>query len=354
MCEMNAASRFGVLLLTFVMGCSQYAVIGQICGDTCDPAEPAPVDSGRADACAGEPCAADADAGPRDAGATCVASTSTLARTQLDLLLVMDDTASLVPWLPALQEGLALMLQDAAWNGTRVGLQRFDEVCEAEPYANLLVPIAPLPGNAPALQGALPLVPSVSTSTVPALDGALRYARSWSETHDESRIAVVLLTDASPGACDGLIGDWVSQGQRLIRAAQEGPNPIETYVIGFGVMEAVTTLAPASETRMISTTPAEGEVKAALDSVRMQAQPCAFAWQPDSTLTPGSLVVASTSDGGGERRYPIHEDRAACDRRGGFYLDDPAAALPLVACPQTCAELSSAESLSVTTECDGR
>lgn len=151
---------------------------------------------------------------------TCVESTSTLVRRQLDLLLVMDDTASLVPWLPALQEGLASMLQDEAWHGTRVGLQRFDEICEPEPYANLLVPIAPLPENAPALQGALPLLPTASTSTVPALDGALLYARSWAATHD-SRIAVVLLTDASPGACDGLIGDWVSQGQRLIRAAQK-------------------------------------------------------------------------------------------------------------------------------------
>lgn len=125
-------------------------------------------------------------------------------------------------------------------------------------------------------------------------------------------------------------------------------------MIAFGVMEAVSMLAPASETRLISPTPPEGEVKAALDSVRMQAEPCAFAWQPDATLSSGSVVVAASTSDTVERRYPIRDDSAGCDRLGGFHLDDPAAAFPLVACPQTCAQLSAAESLTLTTGCDGR
>ena len=272
---MKRARRLCAMLLCFSCGCDQPTTIGGLCLGPC----------AAVDACALAPCPTDAgtqptpqdagtpDSGPLDAGASCDGALAPPGPTQLDLLLVVDDSASLLPWFPALQEGLAQILQDEAWHGVGVGLQRFDEVCEPAAYANLLVPIATLPDNASALEAAFPLVPTGSTSTAPALAGTLQYARDWAATRSDSYIAVVLLTDASPGACDGLIGDYVGEAQRVAREAYEATPSIPTYVVALGVMEQVTMIAPAggTQTMLINAVPASGEVKAALDRIRIAA-----------------------------------------------------------------------------------
>jgi hypothetical protein len=271
---------------------------------------------------------------------------------QVDLMLVVDDSISLSPWWPALNDGLLQFLQTTEASGIAIGLQRFDEMCEAESYINPIVPIAPLADNRQALLKALPLSGVVSTSTVPALDGVLRYARGWAVDNPAARVAVVLLTDASPGACDGLVGDFDGEAQKLARAAYVGVPSIQTYVVGFSTLAGPGPLALAGGTEPISigVTPADGEVATALERVRAAAQPCAFRWQAGWTLAPDSAVLVVASDGT-ERRIPILPSGSACAGKDGFYLASSAASHPLIACETTCESLTPKHRASLSRAC---
>jgi hypothetical protein len=341
------------VLLCLALGCSDRATIGGLCRDNC-----VVVDTGH-DRCTGSHCSGDAgmtDAGLADAGSdagpVCREGTFELTRKRLDLVLVIDDTVSVSPWLPALYDGFGQFIHEKASDGIGVGFQRFDEICEPQEYAKLIVPIAPLPGNAGPLMDAAQLVLSASTSTTPALDGVLRHARDWANSHADSHVAAVLMTDASPGACDGLVGDWDAEMQRLARDAYQGTPSIKTYVVGFGTMDGPISIAHAGGTQpqLINVTPADGEVKLALDNVRADAQPCAFKFPSGWTVAPTSeVVVTATNDT--QHRYPIHSDSSACTQQDGFYIEDPAAAFPLIACPRSCASIAAGTALTLSAAC---
>lgn len=295
------------LLVLLALGCSHRATVGGLCPKQCKPSDCAlgtcapdstvdvdsgvdpcpgagcPVDAGQgtcpADGCrdaagdaALDACAADgcSDAGP------CGTGTGATARKRLDLIFVADDSASLAFWFDPLYLGFAQFLAQDASAGIGVGLQRFGEICEPQAFDQLLVPIAPLPGNLAAMQQALPIGPAASTSTLPAFDGALRYARSWMASHPESQAAVVLLTDATPGACDALTGDFNVEAPRLAQEAFEGTPSIKTYVVGVGVFPTLAAIATAGGTQvaMINIVPVDGEVLTALENIRADADPC--------------------------------------------------------------------------------
>jgi hypothetical protein len=356
---MRALACALVWLIGTLFGCEDIATIGGLCAGDCVSAGPGArgCDAGRCDASVDDDGGARLDACAAggcspDAGPVCSEERHELSRMRVDLMLVVDDSISLSPWWPALNDGLTQFLQTTEPSGLAVGLQRFDEICEPEPYGDPLVPIAPLADNRQALLQALPLSGVVSTSTIPALDGVLRYACTWAVDNPASRVAVVLLTDASPGACDGLVGDYDGEAQRLARAAYEGVPSIETYVIGFSTLLGPGPLALAGGTDpiLIGVTPADGEVAAALERVRGAAQPCAFRWQTGWTLAPDSAVLLVAADGT-ERRVPILSSAAACAGEGGFYVANLAASYPLIACETTCESLAVTDRVSLSRAC---
>ena len=291
--------------------------------------------------------AVDSGSGSSDAGTACSDASFELERMRADLMLIVDDAASIAPWWPALNDGLRQFLQTTAQAGLGVGLQRFDEVCEAPPYSTPLLAIAPLRSNLPELLRVIPGAPLLSTSTVPALDGVHQYARSWAAANSGSRVAVVLLTDAAPGACDGLVGDYVGEALAIARAANANTPSIPTYVVGFGSMEAVRSIAQAggTEARVIGVTPGETEVRDALESVRREVEPCAFRWPQGWTLAPSSEIVIAG------KRHPVLESAAQCGERGGFYVQDRAAAYPLLACARTCDSIAPGDAAMLSGAC---
>jgi hypothetical protein len=292
------------------------------------------------DACAADGCGSDADA-----NLSC--SARPLEQKRLDLLLVLDDSASLAPWWPALREGLEQFLEEGASRGLGVGLVSPGEVCDPQQYVVPLVPIAPLPGNLSALQQAIPSDAQLSTSTIPALSGALMHARSWATAHADAHVAVLLVSDASPGACDGLIGDYDGEAGRVARAAREGSPSIDTYVINVSTLQTAATIAKegGTEAVQIGILPADGEVQAAFDKLRQAARPCAFAW-PDGVAMASASQVVVAGAAGSERRYDVHQGAQAC-ASGGFYVEDATAPYPLIACPDTCAALTADDQVSV-------
>jgi hypothetical protein len=349
-----------ILSLQLALGCSDVATVGGLCVLGCESAR----DAGAPDACASGDCDASSTDSSRDACVSascssaedaapgCAAGSYALTRMSADLLLAVDDSASLAPWLAAVDEGVRSFLSETDPTGVRVGLARFGEDCDPKTYATPVVPIGPLGENRMQMLSALPTEPSLSTSTLATLDGALRYARMWAAAQSDGRVSLVLLTDASPGACDGLSGNYDGQSQQVAREAYESTPSVATYVIGVGPMLALDSLAAAGGTRAvrIAITPADGEVRAALEKVKHEAQPCAFHWQSRYVLASDSTIVVTAADGT-QRQYPIVSDASTCRDGGGFYVDDPNSAYPLVACPSTCLSLTAADQIALSSAC---
>jgi hypothetical protein len=264
----------------------------------------------------------------------------------------LDEGSSVYGWWPALREGFVQFLHQAESTGIEVGLQKFGEACDAADYVAPVVPIAALPANAAALESAVPDIARGSSSTLPAIEGALRHARSWASAHANARVAVVLVTDAGPESCDP--GDYDSMANALLVAARQSIPSVDTYVIGVGEVLALSPLARAggSDLRKLEVLPESSAALSAFASIRDSARPCEFAWPRGLTLDDASRVVV-TSSAGQERNYDIRRGRDSC-AGDGFYTMDETAEYPLVACPRTCADLTAPDRVVLSGACVAR
>src|SRR5882724_699680 len=80
------------------------------------------------------------------------------------------------------------------------------DVCNVASYATPSAPIAPLPGSAGALSMAIAAItPHAGTPTVPALEGAISYATTYTQGTPGRTAAVVFVTDGQPNGCNSTI-----------------------------------------------------------------------------------------------------------------------------------------------------
>ena len=163
---------------------------------------------------------------------------------RLDLYLLIDDSTSMIPWWTETLDGISAFMSAPESVGVGVGLQLFGTACEVESYVQPRVPIAPLPGNAGALQNGFPLLPVEESAMRPALEGATRYARDWALQNPNSEVLVVLMTDGVPEECDSTL-DNVSE---IAKAAQAGQPSIRTHVIVVGVLATLEAFVQAGGT----------------------------------------------------------------------------------------------------------
>lgn len=266
--------------ISLLQGCADPATIGALCPVGCEPRPEdsicdcslpqAPRDAG---SCAGDDCTPDAgSAQPAAAGGggqACVPPT----RKPLDLLVVFDDSASLAPWYVPMYDGFRAFIRDEASQGIGMGLLRFGESCNAPDYLPPMVMIAPLPENISAIDAALPVTALSTNSTLPALDAAERHAQRWAADHPETRVSVLLLTDASPGGCDALTGNYDAEALRLTGAAHTSSPAIDTYVVAPGSFELVDGIATSGGTELqrLPITATSDDMLAALRAVRAAA-----------------------------------------------------------------------------------
>lgn len=350
-----------VLATGLLLGCADRATIGALCPSGCEPLpEQGICDCSPSQAlpdagvCMGERCL---EAGASEAGAVqpaaadggdvgCTLGMFQLERKRLDLIVVVDDGASLAPWYPQLYEGFRAFLNDQASRGLGVAVLRFGESCAAMDYLPPLVPVVVLPDNIAAIEALLPLAALSTNSTLPALAAAEQHALRWAADHPENRVAVLLLTDASPGACDGLSGNYDMEAPRLAAAAHAGTPSIATYVVAPGSFELVEGIARSGGTELqrLPITATSDDVVAALRVVRAHARPCELALPSGAAVTADSRVVVIGT--GGAQTLEIAPDSGSCDR-AGFYVADSS----LVACPERCAMLDDALRVELAAAC---
>lgn len=352
-CMLRAA--LGCALSHGGAGCVDGATVGALCPAGCEFREQeqdcdctSASAAGGAGDCTTGLCMMDAGTSDASIGAggdaACLPGTYPLRAQQPTLVVALDDGSSLLPWWPALSEGFLRFIQEDASRGMQVGLMPFAEACDAQSYLPALVPIAPLPDNLSELQAAVPSTTSLSTSTVPVFSAALQYATQWASAHPDTRVSVLLISDASPGACDGFIDDYVGEATRLAREAYTGSPSIATYAVGGDGLDTIRTIAMAGGTQatLISTLSTSDAVLAALHELRDAPTWCALALPDGVTLAADSQVIWNMP-GGTQRAFDIARSSSAC-QNDGFYVEEPASAYPLLACPETCAALSAAGS----------
>lgn len=218
--------------------------------------------------------------------------------------------------------------------------------CNSAAYATPSVPIGLVSEVGPALVAAMDATtPGGLTPTVPALQGAISYARSWAKAHPGRATVVVLVTDGYPTQCEN-DPDQISQAAR---AGYQSPERIRTFVIGVGDVAKfnLDNYARAGGTKSAYLTDA-GDVTTtfvdALNNITNRALDCEYQLPPPPDgmkLDPNKVQVIYTPSFGGAEEVPSISSISACAStpNGGWYYDDPDQPTQITVCPCTCARL---------------
>jgi von Willebrand factor type A domain len=298
--------------------------------------------------------------------APCAAETRKAEPTPLDMMIMMDRSGSMgdpvdaggVKW-DMLLSALTSFVEDSSSLGLGVGIQYFglpvgiddggDEIasCTILDYAKPDVPIGTLPGGAAAVVNSLRgRTPAGGTPTVPALAGAIQYARSWAGQNPTHKVIVVLATDGEPNDCDSTVQGVTD----LAAAGLSGGPPIPTYVIGVGaLLTSLDQVAAAGGTDKAFIVDTSQDVAKtflqAMNTIRNAAAlPCRYAVPPargGTTRDLEKLNVAYTAGSGasaGQRAAILKASGASqCDPiSGGWYYDDPVNPTSIELCDATC------------------
>lgn len=280
----------------------------------------------------------------------------------VDLFVIMDRSQSMglfvngstkTRW-QALHDAVQRFTESADVAEIRAGIGFFSlsgtgddaQDCDSDAYAEPRVPIGPVADIGPDLVAAMnEVAPGGLTPTVPALRGAIGYARSWAHDNPGRATMVVLVTDGFPTQCD----NSPEQIAQTARAGYESPEHIRTFVIGVGDVARfnLDNYARSGGTKKAYLTDA-GDVTstfvAALNNITNRALACEYQLPPPPDgmkLDTTKVQVVYTPSSGDAEEVPQISALTACasNQNGGWYYDDPERPSKITVCPCTCARL---------------
>jgi hypothetical protein len=244
--------------------------------------------------------------------------------------------------------------------------------CEVADYSLPEVPLAALPGNAPAVHAAFDARSYVAgdapaernaTPTRPALEGSFAYLSSFLEDNPEHTGVLVLATDGDPTECTpNAVRDVVA----TLAAAAEATPPMVTYVIGIGDLEHLTDFAEAGSTGhdafVVDGTGANtrDEFLAAINQIRGTALPCAFSIpEPTSGEADFAKLNVDYTPDGADAPLPFYnvETLAECvNTSNSWYYEESDGKRSIRLCPTTCDDVKAVGfgSVSITLGCTTR
>jgi hypothetical protein len=280
----------------------------------------------------------------------------------VDLFVIMDRSQSMgvaveggtmTRW-QALHDAVRSFTEDPGAANVRAGIGFFSlsgaaddgHDCNPAAYATPRVPIGLLPEVGPDLVAAMDDVePGGLTPTVPALEGALDYARSWAQGNPGRATLVVLVTDGFPTQCD----NDPAQISQTARAGYESPEHIRTFVIGVGDVARfnLDNYARAGGSKSAYLTDAGDVTRTfvdALGNITQSALSCEYQLPPPPEgmkLDPAKVQIVYTPSIGGAEEVPSVSSLADCAKsmNGGWYYDDPEHPAKITVCPCTCSRL---------------
>ncbi|MFO0662888.1 MAG: vWA domain-containing protein [Polyangiaceae bacterium] len=349
------------------------------CGSTEDPSlfpEDRPVGAGGTGS-QGKGFGDDMQSGTASA---CVSSVAEAKLAPANLVFMYDKSGSMGDvktgfdpskrWVPV-NTGMKQFFTAAGSKSLNASLQFFPlggdlaEVC-AYPYATPKVALSPVADGSAFLSAIDAETPSGGTPTVPALEGAIAYAKQVKVSRPGENVAVVLVTDGEPGFWNdsskgvepGCSGNTIATAASAASDAKAAGIPV--HVIGVGPslsnLNAVAAAGGTQAAQMIDVSD-PGQTTAAflatLNDIRKQSVSCSFAIPPapeGQQLNFNAVNVVLTDTSGKENVLYYSKD---CSRADGWHYDDANGPTQIQLCTSSCTTAQSADNakLSIALGC---
>lgn len=295
-------------------------------------------------------------------GGTCATATKRADVAQLDLIMLVDSSGSMLAnekW-KSMANALRSFVQDPRAAGIGLGMQFFPKfagvntICDEAVYANPEVTVAAIEETQATLivGGIESRLPQGGTPMGPAIQGALRFARSWQQGNPNHKVAFVIATDGLPdescgfapaGRAANTLGGVRGQAAAALAAAQTIP----TYVIGVGSeLTALNEVAAAGGTTsaiLVDTSKdVTAQLVAAFDKIRRSEIGCEYgipAPDPGQTLDFNKVNVRFVDElGYVDFLYVTGPDKCSTTDNG-WYFDNPVNPSRILLCDPFCGEV---------------
>ena len=299
--------------------------------------------------------------------AACANATADATLTPANLVIMYDRSGSMgdassdpsfdprLKWNPV-STGMEAFFADPGSSNLNASLQFFpigdtvDEVCSYD-YATPDVPLEPLARSSRFASAIDDTRPQGGTPTLPAMQGAVAYAKMVAAQMPQDTTSVVLVTDGEPGILvdgsfqDGCPGNDIAHVAAVARDAFRGAPSIRTYVVGVGpALDALNAIAAGGGTGQAIMVDIQdpqkttGLFQQALEQVRSQTLACDLEIPPapeGQTLDRNQVNVVYASGG----KYQVLSYDAACTGGVGWRYDGTGQ--KIVLCSTTCGAVQS-------------
>lgn len=289
----------------------------------------------------------------------------------VDMYIMFDQSSSMgdplpnssppTTWWQAAQKAVTSFVNDPRAAGLKgqpavsVGIQFFPlngiapQSCMAN-YSTPEVELAPLPGNAAAIAGAINKhQPTAFTPTAAALDGAIAHMKAWAPGHPGHAPVVVLVTDGFPTECDPQDITDISQ---IAKTAFESEPRVRTFIVGFNFgpgganLKELAVAGGTGSPFLIDTGDIGAQFVDAMLSISSSQLQCSFNLPAPPmgqsldidmvavTYTPSATMV--------EAQVPKLNGLGDCElnKGEGWFYDSPTMPTKIQVCPGTCAKFA--------------
>lgn len=296
-----------------------------------------------------------------DGGMACTGVSVETEAVGVDLLLIMDrsesmgyliDGTSMTRW-DALKAAVQTFVQDPSVGNIGGGIvffgksgNRNDTVdCSVDSYSTPDVEITPLSSSGADLVSAIDAItPGGLTPMVPAVQGALVYAKNWAAAHPDRATVAVLVSDGYPTQCNNDPAAVAAATQ----AGFQGTPSVRSYVIGVGDVAKFnldnyanvggTQKAFLTDKTDVSTTFAQALLNITNSKVSCEYQ-IPPSPDPMMKLDYDKVQVVYTPASGEPQEVPRVDSYINCASvsNGGWYYDNAAMPTKILVCPCSCA-----------------
>lgn len=305
--------------------------------------------------------------GPSGTSSACVNDVVSAELAPTNLVIIYDKSGSMgdtatgfdpaLKWLPV-GTGMKEFFADPYSKTLRASLQFFplndDTIASTCAYA-YATPSVPLTIAAdPAFTHAIDTTkPSGGTPTLPALVGAIAYAKQVAASRPGDKTAVVLVTDGEPGFWDatqnafvpGCADNDVAHAAAAAKSAFEASPPVPTYVVGVGAklasLGAIASAGGTGAAVIVDTadpSKTKTDIVSALGAIRKSEVSCDFSIPPSPAgqeLDPYAVNVVLSHDDGTEKVLGYSK---ACETNDGWKYDDVVHPTRILLCSNACSD----------------
>ncbi len=296
------------------------------------------------------------------------------------IYLMLDHSGSMddgtpTKWSIAV-DAITTFVNDPASEFIEVALSFFpspDPLCDGVSYATPVVPMGPLPANAPNITNAM-AQPSqgLMTPIEPALRGMTSFCASYQTANPDIKCVGVLISDGAPSACNGDFNTLVG----ITQTAYDTPPHVTTFTVGmtganFDLLNQISLWAGSDctpndpNTFACDVTPGSGmTLLQAFESIRefvttleerveykteitTKISECDWGIPtvPEGeTFNPDMVNVVFSEPGKEDVKFGRVKDAASCGNlQGAWYYDNPDTPTELIACPIGCEYIKAVE-----------